>query len=730
MREIERWCGVECTVNRVGDRYNDQLHRSGHHGRIEDLDRIAALGFNAIRYPVLWERVSPHSPDQADWSWCDERLARLDQLGLRVIAGLVHHGSGPHYTHLLDDGFAPGLARHAAAAAARYPWVSDWTPVNEPVTTARFAALYGHWYPHKRDEASFWRALVNQVDATRLSMRAIRSVTPGARLIQTDDLGRTWATTPLAEQAAFDNQRRWAGWDLLCGRVVAGHPLWHRLCALGLGERLRIIADDPCPPDIIGINHYPTSDRFLDHRVQLYPEDAKGANGVQAFADVPAVRTLDPAPEPFAAALREAWSRYTLPLALTEVHLGCTREEQIRWAQAAWRAACDAQGAGVDMRAVTAWSVLGSHDWDTLVTGEGRYEPGLFDLGSGSARITGLAQHWQALAAGGAHELAAQPGWWQRADRLIFARAPRTAGAITYRELRPAVPRLLLIRDDGGPLAPALAGACAARGIGCHVFDSGEIDLGDPATIEQLLDRHHPWALIDAAGCDTKGQGGGEADLAGAIAGRARLAAACAAREIPLVAISSDRVFGAPRDRPCVEDDEPTPSDATGRGLLALEQALLRHGYRPLLIRTSAPFGPDDPQGFAQAAASTLSAGMPFHAPDDHYVSPSYIPALAEAILDLAIDGETGVRHLAHDANLSWADFARLIATAIGRDPRLVAGVPAAQLGPDLPQTGSGLASRHLAPLGPLADAVRDFAARRRVDAPMVQVPPQAAERV
>ena len=42
-RSIERpeiWAGVECTVNRVGDDYFDQLDRSGHAVRIKDLDRL------------------------------------------------------------------------------------------------------------------------------------------------------------------------------------------------------------------------------------------------------------------------------------------------------------------------------------------------------------------------------------------------------------------------------------------------------------------------------------------------------------------------------------------------------------------------------------------------------------------------------------------------------------------------------------------------------------------
>jgi dTDP-4-dehydrorhamnose reductase len=313
VRELELWGGPECTVNRVGDRFQDQLRLGGHHDRDDDLDRMAALGLAAVRYPLLWERISPDDPGKHDWRWSDARLARLRALGIRPIAGLVHHGSGPRYTDMLADSFAPGLARHARAVAQRYPWIEEWTPVNEPLTTARFSALYGHWYPHARDEGAFWRALVNQIDAVRLSMRAIREVVPHARLIQTDDLGRTYATAAVREQAAFDNIRRWMGWDLLCGLVTPDHPLWQRVCRFGLEERLRILADDPCPPDVIGVNHYLTSDRFLDHRIQRYPAHVRGGNGRQQFADTEAVRVLSPPPPGIAGVLQEAWERYRIP---------------------------------------------------------------------------------------------------------------------------------------------------------------------------------------------------------------------------------------------------------------------------------------------------------------------------------------------------------------------------------------------------------------------------------
>src|SRR5688572_31176868 len=97
---MELWAGVECTVNRVGDRYFDQLIKNGHDRRLEDLSRFADLGITALRYPVLWERTAPDGLRSARWDWADERLERLRALGIRPIVGLLHHGSGPKSTRL------------------------------------------------------------------------------------------------------------------------------------------------------------------------------------------------------------------------------------------------------------------------------------------------------------------------------------------------------------------------------------------------------------------------------------------------------------------------------------------------------------------------------------------------------------------------------------------------------------------------------------------------------
>ena len=78
----ELWGGVECTINRVGDRWFSQLERSGHLQRDSDLDAFAGLGIRALRQPVLWEQIAPGALDDGDWDWAARRLGRLRALGI------------------------------------------------------------------------------------------------------------------------------------------------------------------------------------------------------------------------------------------------------------------------------------------------------------------------------------------------------------------------------------------------------------------------------------------------------------------------------------------------------------------------------------------------------------------------------------------------------------------------------------------------------------------------
>ncbi|AEG91581.1 family 1 glycosylhydrolase [Ramlibacter tataouinensis] len=690
---LQLWAGPECTVNRVGDRFFDQIERNGFAHRLDDLDRLAGLGVRRIRFPLLWERTAPGALEDADWRWADQRMARMADLGVAPIVGLLHHGSGPRHTHLLDPDFPRLLAAYACAVAQRYPQVDAWTPVNEPLTTARFAGLYGHWYPHGRDDAAFVRALLGEIQGTVAAMRAVREVNPRAQLVQTDDLGFTTCNSPrLQYQADFENVRRWLSFDLLCGKVDRGHPLWGYLVRNGASEEeLLALVQAPCPPDLLGINAYVTSERFLDDRLERYPEALHGGNGRDRYVDVETLRIHGAHLGGFRARLREAWERYRLPMAVTEVHLGCSREEQLRWLHQTWACAQALREEGLDLRAVTVWAAFGTYDWDSLVTRDaGHYEPGLWDVSAGPAadgtpatpRPTALARLARQLAAGQAPDspVLAGPGWWQRELRLAYP---------CHGELQalPVTGRPLLITGATGTLGRAYARLCELRGLPYRLLSRAEMDIGDPASVEAALERWQPWAVVNTAGFvrvdDAEHEPRHWRDN---VHGPAVLAAACARRGVRHMGFSSDLVFDGRKGSAYVESDVPAPLNAYGRSKLEAERRMLVQDPAALVIRTAAFFGPWDRHNFVTLALEALQRGEPWRAASDQFVSPTYVPDLVQASLDLLIDGERGIWHLANRGAVSWAGFAQLAAQAAGLPTGLVQPCPGAELGQVAPR--------------------------------------------
>jgi dTDP-4-dehydrorhamnose reductase len=675
--ELQLWGGLECTVNRVRDNYFSQMERNGHAERLQDIERFASLGIKAIRYPVLWERTAPEGIDKADWSWPDERLPALRDLGVNPIVGLVHHGSGPRHTSLVDPAFAEGLAEFAGAVARRYPWVEYYTPVNEPLTTARFSGLNGVWYPHGTSHETFVRALITQCRAVVLSMRAIRAVNPNAKLVQTDDLSRTYSTPELADIAEFYNDRRWLSWDLLCGKVTQQHPLWNYLRESGASEtELLWFADNQCPPDVIGVNYYITSERWLDHRPERYPEAYRGGSGDRPLADIETARALATPTPGIGPLLQETWDRYGLPLAVTEAHIDANREDQLRWLLEIWNAAKKVQQNGADVRAVTVWALLGSYDWNCLVTEcRGYYESGPFDVRGPAPRPTAVATMMRELATGRplSNPVLQGQGWWRRPGRFLCKPvATRTAVAdIAVRsQARSTQVQPILITGATGTLGSAFARMCEKRNLAYHVLTRQEMDITDPASVEAAIERFKPWAIINAGGYVRVDEA--EHDVERCMRENAHgptvLALACMRYALRFVTFSSDLVFDGAKGEPYVESDAAAPLNVYGQSKREAEQRVLDADPQALVIRTSAFFGPWDAHNFVTQALNTLDCGQRFAAAGDLVVTPTYVPDLVNATLDLLIDRERGIWHLTNGDAVSWAALARRAAAAAGLD--------------------------------------------------------------
>ncbi len=198
-----------------------------------------------------------------------------------------------------------------------------------------------------------------------------------------------------------------------------------------------------------------------------------------------------------------------------------------------------------------------------------------------------------------------------------------------------------------------------------------------------MLVRHRPWAVVNAAGFVRVDDA--EREMSDCVRentlGPATLAGLCASHGVALLTFSSDLVFDGTGRRRYVESDAVNPLGVYGRSKAKAERLVAGCLSSALIIRTSAFFGPRDEHNFVTRALRELSSGQFVHAADDAVVSPTYVPDLVHAALDLLIDGESGIWHLANAGDISWAALARRAAALAGLDPALVIGVPTAALG-------------------------------------------------
>jgi dTDP-4-dehydrorhamnose reductase len=414
----ELWASPEPTVARIqGDRLRDQLRETGHERRQRDIALLAKLGVRGSRYPVLWEKVAPADPDMRDYRWAERRLHALADARIDPIVTLLHHGSGPRYTSLVDPAFPALFAEYAAATARRFPWVKRWTPINEPLTTARFSTLYSVWYPNGFfDHAAFGRAIVNEMTGFALAARRIREVIPDASFLLTEDLQ---SFTALDERAApyveHKRERMYLSCELLQGRVVPGHPLYRYLtetCAVPAAE-LAALAECPQPPDVMGWNYYPYSERL----VAADPLAPGGFRNEAAVEVAPERLSMLPL-------LRAAHARLGVPIAFSEVHVIGDEVARSRWLLQRFADALTARREGIPVVAFGPWAAFGMVDWSSLMCqARNDAEDGVYTFAGprGVPRPTLVADVLSELCAGRLPDLPRRPGWWEMAAQVSGA---------------------------------------------------------------------------------------------------------------------------------------------------------------------------------------------------------------------------------------------------------------------------------------------------------------------
>src|SRR5699024_6564999 len=201
------------------------------------------------------------------------------------------------------------------------------------------------------------------------------------------------------------------------------------------------------------------------------------------------------------------------------------------------------------------------------------------------------------------------------------------------------------------------------------------------------------------------------------------LAAVCAARQVPLVHVSTDYVFAGEAGRPYEVDDRPAPRTAYGRTKTAGEHAVLGSGATAWIVRTSWLYG-SGTGNFVTTMARLARDRDTGSVVADQQGCPTWAADLAAALLRMAHAIAVGegpqhrILHCVGGGQASWYDFAREIFTALGADPERVRPCTTAEFPRPAPRPGYSVLSTvrsgaaGMAPLRRWEDALAQFVTR------------------
>ena len=229
----------------------------------------------------------------------------------------------------------------------------------------------------------------------------------------------------------------------------------------------------------------------------------------------------------------------------------------------------------------------------------------------------------------------------------------------------------LLITGGQGQLGRALRAARAGRD---DVYAPGraELDLTDPEGVRAAVADFapdlivHAGALTDVDGCETRVE---EAFRINAFGARV-LALLAAARDLPLVYVSTNYVFdGArPNGEAYHEWDRPAPLSVYGLSKLAGEEEVRRHVPRHFIARSALVYAPEG-HNFVRTMLHLAREGRtPLRVVDDQWGQPTFASDLAAGIMTLAHTHAYGTYHLTNSGACSSYQWAREIFRLTGRE--------------------------------------------------------------
>ncbi len=219
----------------------------------------------------------------------------------------------------------------------------------------------------------------------------------------------------------------------------------------------------------------------------------------------------------------------------------------------------------------------------------------------------------------------------------------------------------------------ALIGAAGQLGTDLHRLLSGDViplthadvEVTDPASIQAMLDQVQPDMIVNTSAYNLVDKAETEVDAAMAVNARGprNLALACSKRELALVHISTDFVFGLESgvSTPLKETDLPGPQGVYAASKLLGEYFVRSLCPRHFVIRTCGLYGQAATKAKGNFVVTMLRLAREkpqLKVVADQRCVPSYTHDVAESIAALVKTESYGLYHATNSGESSWFEVA------------------------------------------------------------------------
>jgi dTDP-4-dehydrorhamnose reductase len=207
-------------------------------------------------------------------------------------------------------------------------------------------------------------------------------------------------------------------------------------------------------------------------------------------------------------------------------------------------------------------------------------------------------------------------------------------------------------------------------------FPYETLDITDPARTRELIERHRPDVLINAAAmtnvnlCESKQEECWKVNVRGV----ENLIRSCRDFGVHLIHISTDFVFDG-QAGPYREEDKTSPVNFYGKSKEASEQLIEASGISWAILRTILVYGyarTMPSQNLVLLVKNKLEKKENLRIVNDQLRMPTFAEDLAAACMEASLKKARGIFHVSGNQMVSIYDFARLIAKTFHLDETLI----------------------------------------------------------